>query len=51
MEKGDIIVAMDGMEVSNIYDYMARLKKFEPGQIITVDVMRDGEKVVLLVQL
>lgn len=51
MQKGDMIVAMDGMDVSNIYDYMARLKKFEPGQIITVDVMRDGEKVVLLVQL
>jgi len=51
MLKGDLIVAMDGLEVTNIYDYMARLKKLEPGQIITVDVMRDGEKVVLLVQL
>ena len=51
MLKGDLIVAMDGMEVSNIYDYMARLKKFEPGQIITVDVMRGGKKKVLLVQL
>jgi Zn-dependent M28 family amino/carboxypeptidase len=51
MKKGDLIVAMEGMEVTNIYDYMARLKKFESGQIITVDVMRDGKKVVLLVQL
>lgn len=51
MQKGDIIVALDGMEVANIYDYMARLKKLEKGQIITVDVMRAGEKVVLLVQL
>lgn len=49
--KGDIIVALDGMEVTNIYDYMARLKKLEAGQIITVDVMREGKKVVLLVQL
>lgn len=51
MQKGDVITALDGMEVTNIYDYMARLKKLESGQIITVDVMRDGEKVVLLVQL
>jgi Zn-dependent M28 family amino/carboxypeptidase len=51
MKKGDRIVALDGMEVTNIYDYMARLKKLEAGQIITVDVIREGEKVVLLVQL
>ncbi len=51
MKKGDIIVALDGMEVGNIYDYMARLKKLEAGQIITVDVIRNEEKVVLLVQL
>jgi len=51
MQKGDRIVALDGMEVTNIYDYMARLKKLEAGQIITVDVIRNDEKVVLLVQL
>ncbi len=51
MQKGDMIVAIDGMEITNIYDYMARLKKLEAGQIITVDIMRDGEKKVLLVQL
>lgn len=51
MEKGDRIIALDGMEVTNIYDYMGRLKKLEPGQIITVDIIREGEKVVLLVQL
>ena len=51
MKKGDMIVAMEGMEVTNIYDYMARLKKLEAGQIISVDIMRDGKKLVLLVQL
>ncbi|MBU2652326.1 MAG: M20/M25/M40 family metallo-hydrolase [Bacteroidetes bacterium] len=49
--KGDIITAIDGNPVGNIYDYMNRLKKLEPGQIITVDVMRNGEKKVLIVQL
>lgn len=51
MKKGDLIIAMDGKAVENIYDYMNRLKTFKPGQIITVDVIRDGKKKVLIVQL
>ncbi len=51
MEKGDIIVAMDGKPVDNIYDYMNRLQEFKKGQRISVDVMRDGEKKVLIVEL
>ncbi|MFO8130299.1 MAG: M20/M25/M40 family metallo-hydrolase [Bacteroidales bacterium] len=51
MKKGDLITALDGKPVHNIYEYMNRLKKLEPGQIITVDILRDGEKKVLIVQL
>lgn len=51
MKKGDRIVAMNGKPVTNIYDYMHRLKKLESGQTITVDLVRDGKKVVLLIQL
>ncbi|MFA5417357.1 MAG: M20/M25/M40 family metallo-hydrolase [Bacteroidales bacterium] len=51
MKKGDRITALDGMEVTNIYDYMARLKKLKPGQRITVDIVRDGQKQVLIVAL
>jgi len=51
MKKGDIITALDGMEVANIYDYMARLKKLEAGKVVSVDILRDGKKMVLLVQL
>ncbi len=51
MKKGDLIVAINGKAVKNIYDYMNRLKKLEPGQIITVDVMRSEEKKVLIIQL
>ncbi|PIY30912.1 MAG: hypothetical protein COZ08_10250, partial [Bacteroidetes bacterium CG_4_10_14_3_um_filter_42_6] len=40
MKKGDRITSLDGMEVTNIYDYMARLKKLKPGQRITVDIVR-----------
>ncbi len=51
MEKGDLIIALDGKPVNNIYDYMNRLKKLKPGQTITVDVIRQGEKKVLIIQL
>ncbi len=51
MEKGDLIIAVDGKSVENIYDYMNRLKKLKPGQIITVDIIRNDEKKVLLIQL
>jgi hypothetical protein len=51
MKKGDLIQAINGMKVINIYDYMARLNKLEPGQTIIVDVLRDGNNIVLLIQL
>jgi hypothetical protein len=51
MQKGDVIVALDGKPVNDIYDYMNRLKKLQPGQTVPVDVMRDGERKVLLIQL
>lgn len=51
IKKGDIITAIEGKEVTNIYDYMARMSNLDFGQTITVDVMRDGEKQVFLIQL
>ncbi len=40
MENGDIIVAIDGKPVHNIYEYMHRLSDFGPGQHINVRVKR-----------
>lgn len=51
MKKGDVIVALDGKTVGDIYEYMKRLKELEPGDNITVDVMREGKRKVLIVQL
>lgn len=51
MLKGDIITAIDGNPVGNIYDYMGRLKNLEAGQVITVDVQREGKQEVLIIQL
>lgn len=51
LKKGDVITALNGKSVGNIYDYMARLKGLEKGMSIPVDVLRDGKPLVLLVQL
>ena len=51
MKKGDRIVGINGLAVTNIYDYMERLKQLHVGQVITVEVVRNEEKMVLLVQL
>lgn len=49
--KGDVIIAIEGKTVKNIYEYMSRLKQLQKGQLISVDVMRNDNKIVLLVQL
>ncbi|MCG8411258.1 MAG: M28 family peptidase [Bacteroidales bacterium] len=51
MKSGDVIKAINGDSVADIYEYMERLSKLEIGQIITVEVLRDNKKEVLIVQL
>ncbi len=51
IKKGDRVVGINGLKVTNIQDYMVRMQTLEAGQIVTVEVVRDGEKIVLLVQL
>ena len=51
MIKGDIITAINGNPVGNIYDYMNRLNSLEEGQTISIDLLRNGVPVVLIVQL
>ncbi len=49
--KGDIITAIDGLPVKNIYDYMYRLSRLSKNQIISVELLRNGQKEVLIIQL
>ncbi|MCX6257231.1 MAG: M28 family peptidase [Bacteroidia bacterium] len=51
IKKGDVIISMDGKSVSNIYDYMSRLKTLDAGKLVKVEVMRDNQKISLSVQL
>lgn len=51
MQKGDIIVAMEGKPVKDVYEYMHRLSEFQVGQRISVEVLRGEEHVILIVEL
>ena len=51
MERGDVIVAIEDKPVNNIEDYMFRLSQLKPGQTITVEVIRDEKRELLLIQL
>ena len=51
MNKGDIITAIEGKSVGNIYDYMSRLGQLKEGQSIVVTVKRDGDQLELVIRL
>jgi hypothetical protein len=51
MKKGDIITAINGKSVNNIQDYMSRMSQLKHGQTISVEILRNGKKEVLLIQL
>ena len=51
MQKGDIITFINGLPVNNIQDYMFRMSQLKHGQTISVEVLRNDKKVVLVIQL
>jgi len=51
MKKGDVITAIDGKDVRNIYDYMARLADLKPGQKVKVTINRDDDEMELTLEL
>jgi len=51
MKKGDVITSINGKKIGNIQDYMFHLGELKPGMTINVEVLRNNEKLVLLVQL
>jgi len=51
MKKGDIITAINAKPVNNIQDYMFRMGQLKHGQTISVEVLRNDKKEVLLIQL
>jgi aminopeptidase YwaD len=51
MKKGDIIISIDGKPVNNIGDYMFRMSQLKAGERINVEVMRNNQKEILIIQL
>ncbi len=47
VQKGDVIVEFGGLAVKDIYAYTDALAKHKPGDVVTVVVMRDGQRVTL----
>jgi len=51
IQKGDVIVAIEGKSVGNVYDYMSRLDQLKEGMSIIVTVERDGDPLDLVIRL
>jgi hypothetical protein len=51
IQAGDVIIQEGGTQVRNIYDHMAALRKYKPGDEIEVTVLRDGQKLTFKVKL
>jgi serine protease Do len=48
---GDVVVALDGREVSDLRAYSELLKTYAPGDEANVTVLRDGGKLTVRAQL
>lgn len=51
MKKGDIIISIEGKRINNIQDYMYRMGQLKHGQTISVEILRDGKTLVLMILL
>jgi S1-C subfamily serine protease len=51
IQKGDVIIAIEGKSVGNVYDYMSRMGQLKEGMDIVVTVKRDGDKMEILVRI
>lgn len=51
MKKGDVIISIEGKPVNNIQDYMYRMSQVKRGEKISVEVMRNNQKLLLIIQL
>lgn len=44
LQQGDIITAIDGVEISEVFDLVGRIRVTEPGATIEITFVRDGEE-------
>jgi Peptidase family M28/PDZ domain/PA domain len=51
IQKGDIIISIEGKSVGNVYDYMARLDGLKEGMSIVVQVKREDDIIDLVIRI
>ncbi|HKO15646.1 MAG TPA: Do family serine endopeptidase [Gemmatimonadaceae bacterium] len=51
LEVGDIIIAVNGTPIDRVSSLQREIRRYKPGQTVTIDVMRFGEKKSLAVKL
>lgn len=51
LRAGDVLVAWNGHDVGDVRDWMGHLARHEPGDVVTVTVLRDGKHLDLKVTL
>jgi S1-C subfamily serine protease len=49
--KADVIVAIDGKSIASLADLRDALREHKPGDTVTVDTVRDGQKIALQITL
>jgi len=49
--KGDIIIVFGDEKVSNLMDYSNALKKYQPGDVVDMTILRDGQEKVISITL
>ncbi|NJE05549.1 PDZ domain-containing protein [Thermococcus sp. M36] len=51
LQKGDVIVAMDGQKITDLEGFIGFMNTTKPGQMVTLTVLRSGEELSLQVKL
>lgn len=47
LKKGDVMIKFGATEITNLHDFAAALREKEPGDVVEIVVLRDGEEVTL----
>jgi S1-C subfamily serine protease len=51
LQRGDIIVAMDGRDITSMEELSGRIQRQQPGSTISLTIQRDGEELTIEVEL
>ncbi len=51
LKKGDVITALNSDKVENLKEYSEALKKYKPGDVVKLTVLREGKEIVIPLEL